>query len=493
MTKRFELGLARNYVSDWTVLNAIREFMQNAIDEEIAHPDNAYSVEYNENLKEMHIANKASVLEKSTMLLGTTTKGVNDIGGFGEGYKLACLVMLRNGIKVRFENYGKREIWNFKFAKLKKYDYAESLVCDVETQVFFKKVPNNNLTIVLTGITPEQHKQYLDLLIDPSCEAFETVFGRVLKEHKYKGQVYVNGLYVTTLPNFEFGYDLKPAYLKVGRDRNLVSEWDLSKITKNMWIMIGDSALIKNMLMKNRADVAYLADEYGWNYTERTRKQRTAIADEIYIDIQKEYGNDVLFASSEDEKEKLENFTHKKVIFMPTSIVNIIKNASSIYKSVYKDAVRKVQENAESEEYTVKEKIYAWAQKRYIANSYLHELFDILGDRVDANANDITEELRNERIFTYQKNRLMNTIYTQLTTDTSNIFEALGLEDDYENEEEMLMRAHDLVDNIYHDIVSCFSYDEKTAVSDHIGNLLDEVGSACDRKVSEMLSALKEQ
>ena len=128
MTKRFELGLARDYISDWTVLNAIREFMQNAIDQANICPDNAYSVEYDEDLKEMRIANKASVLEKSTLLLGTTTKGVNDIGGFGEGYKLACLVMLINGIKVRFENYGKREIWNFKFAKLKKYDYAESLV-----------------------------------------------------------------------------------------------------------------------------------------------------------------------------------------------------------------------------------------------------------------------------------------------------------------------------------------------------------------------------
>ena len=489
MTKRFELGLARNYVSDWTVLNAIREFMQNAIDQAKIRPDNAYSVEYNEDLKEMRIANTASVLEKSTMLLGTTTKGVNDIGGFGEGYKLACLVMLRNDIKVRFENYGKKEIWNFKFAKLKKYDYAESLVCDVETQAFFKKVPNNNLTIVLTGITPKQYKQYLDLLISPSCEAFETVFGRVLKEHKYRGKVYVNGLYVTTLPNFEFGYDLKPAYLKVGRDRNLVSEWDLSGITKNMWLMIGDSALIKSMLMQNRADVTYLADEYGWNYTEHTRKQRTAIANEIYRDIQKEYGNGVLLASSEDEKEKLENSTDKRVVFMPDSVCNIVKKASDIYRHTIKE----IQEDIQSKDCTVKKKIYAWAQKRYIANSYLHELFDILGNRVDADANDITEELRDEHIFTYQKSRLMNIIYTQLTTDTSNIFEALGLEDDYENEEEMLMRAHDLVDDIYHDIVSCFSYDEKTAVSDHIGNLLDEVGSACDRKVNEMLNALKEQ
>ena len=87
----------------------------------------------------------------------------------------------------------------------------------------------------------------------------------------------------------------------------------------------------------------------------------------------------------------------------------------------------------------------------------------------------------------------MNVIYTRLTTDTSNIFEALGLKDDYENEEEMLIRAHDLVDDIYHDIISCFSYDEKTAISNYMGDILDEVNNACDRKVNEMLSALKEK
>ena len=55
------------------------------------------------------------------------------------------------------------------------------------------------------------------------------------------------------------------------------------------------------------------------------------------------------------------------------------------------------------------------------------------------------------------------------------------------------IKAHDLADDIYHDIVSCFSCDEKTAVSDYMGDILDEVNSACDRKVNEMLSALKEK
>ena len=486
MTKRFELGLAKDYISDWTVSNAIREFMQNAIDQANGRPDNAYSVEYNEDLQELRIANKASVLEKSTLLLGTTTKGVDDIGGFGEGYKLACLVMLRNGIKVSFENYGAREIWNFKFSKLKKYDYVESLVCDVETQAFFKKVPNNNLTVILTGITPEQHQQYLDLLIDPSCEAIETEEGRVLKTPGYKGKVYVNGLYVANLPNFEFGYDLKPAYIKVGRDRNLVNEWDLSKITKNMWLEIGDSALIRNMLERNCADVSYLANEYGWDYTENMRAQRTAIADEIYSSIRDDYGDDVLLASSEDEKEKLENSTRRKVVFMPDSIKGIVKNASGVYK----DTIKKAQEDAESEDRTVKEQIYAWAQKRSISSSYLHELFDIIGDFVDAKVEDITEELRNERIFEYQQSRLKSAIYTKLTEDTENIFEAMGLTDNYENEKEMFVRAYDFVDEIYKGIIDNSDYtDEKTAVCDHIGDLLEDVEYACDEYVQEMLDA----
>ena len=61
------------------------------------------------------------------------------------------------------------------------------------------------------------------------------------------------------------------------------------------------------------------------------------------------------------------------------------KKASDIYRHTIKE----IQEDIQSKDYPVKKKIYAWAQKRYIANSYLHELFDILGDRVDANANDI--------------------------------------------------------------------------------------------------------
>jgi hypothetical protein len=68
----------------------------------------------------------------------------------------------------------------------------------------------------------------------------------------------------------------------------------------------------------------------------------------------------------------------------------------------------------------------------------------------------------------------------------------MGLTDDYEHEKEMLVKAHDFVDEIYADIIDNSDYadDEKTAVCDHIGDLLDDVGSACDGYVQEMLNAI---
>ncbi len=489
MIKRFELGLAKDYISDWTVSNAIREFMQNAIDQANGHPDNAYSVEYNAEEQELRIANKASVLEKSTLLLGTTTKGENDIGGFGEGYKLACLVMLRNNIKVRFENYGAREIWNFKFSKLKKYDYVESLVCDVETQAFFKKVPNNNLTIVLSGITEEQHQQYLDLLIDKNCSVIDTEEGRILKTPAYKGKVYVNGLYVASLPNFYFGYDLKPKFIQIGRDRNLINSYDLSRVTKNMWLKSGENKLIKEMLAKDAPDVSYLSSEYGgWDYDSVTRPARASLADDIYSEIQEEYGEGVLLASSEEEKETLENTTDSKIVYVPSSLSNVVKQASTTYSNVLNQA----KTEAENRERTVKEKIYAWGLKHRVDTDYLHELFDILGDRVDATVDDMTSDNRDECIYVYQAARYKDAIYEALMDD-SHICEALGLDEDDLDEDLLAIKCRELVEEIYLPSIKELRYnDEREAVMDHMSDLLDEVSEYVRNYLIDRIEAIKE-
>lgn len=380
-TKRFELGLARDYISDWTVSNALREFMQNAIDQANNNKDNAYSVEYDEEAQELRISNKSSILKKESLLLGTTTKSATDIGGFGEGYKLACLVMVRNDIGVRFENYGAREIWTFKFSKLKKYNYKESLVCDVETQAFFKKVPNDNFTIVLSGLSEDQYEDYLDLLINPDATTIDTRYGRIIKDEDYKGKIYVSGLYVATKEGYEYGYDIKPEYIKIGRDRNLIADWDLSGITRDMWLDVAadERELIMEMLVNSTKDVEHFQYSWGLSYSDSKSANRREIADEMYKEMEGKYGKGVILAHCEDDREKLSHkYKEKKIVVVPNNIYSLIDNASPSYS----DAIDLAEEEAEENNFSIEDQIYNWASKEGISIDSLIGLFDIIGDLV---------------------------------------------------------------------------------------------------------------
>ena len=52
MGECYELTLTQNYVSDWTFCDAIRELIQNGIDQEIIDNGNEFSVDYDYNTKQ---------------------------------------------------------------------------------------------------------------------------------------------------------------------------------------------------------------------------------------------------------------------------------------------------------------------------------------------------------------------------------------------------------------------------------------------------------
>lgn len=51
MVKRYELGLAKGYVSNWTIQDALREFIQNGIDQERTSEGNVFSISYDSEKK----------------------------------------------------------------------------------------------------------------------------------------------------------------------------------------------------------------------------------------------------------------------------------------------------------------------------------------------------------------------------------------------------------------------------------------------------------
>lgn len=257
---KFELSLAANYVPEWTIMDAAREFYQNALDQAATGKDNAWTSDYQPTTGTLKISNKESVLEAKTLLLGNTSK-TNDnrtIGIHGEGYKIATLVALRCGKTVTFYNYGKKEIWRPRMVKSKRYG-ADILTFFTEKHIW-QHVPDNNLTVCIEGITEEEWDKIVwsNLHLQKDIgKVIDTTLGRILKDEKQAGRIYVNGLFVKKEPELLCGYDIPPQYLKLDRDRKMISSFDLQWFTSKMWIASKDTSMV-SMAKQNTGDARYV-------------------------------------------------------------------------------------------------------------------------------------------------------------------------------------------------------------------------------------------
>lgn len=72
--RKYELSISADYVPEWGVVEAVREFFQNAIDEETRDSSNTMIFSYNEGERKLTIGNKHSELDIKSLLLGNTSK-----------------------------------------------------------------------------------------------------------------------------------------------------------------------------------------------------------------------------------------------------------------------------------------------------------------------------------------------------------------------------------------------------------------------------------
>lgn len=261
---RFELSLSPSYVGSWNVSDAVREIFQNAIDQQTVDPDNAMFFKYVPETNVLLIGNKSSVLNKRSLLLGESTKAddVNTIGQFGEGYKIAALVLLRLKRRLTIYNYGAREVWTAKIVDSRRYG-AKILVFDIDEKLFWQKTPDNDLTFKIECITPQDYADIvmsnLHLQDNLNIDTLEaSPYGRILRGEQYKGRIYVNGLYVSQAEGMFYGYDIKPAYLELDRDRRLVKEFDLQWRTSAMWRKANSDELVLKLIKDAAPDVNYI-------------------------------------------------------------------------------------------------------------------------------------------------------------------------------------------------------------------------------------------
>lgn len=301
--RRYELGMSLDYVSNWTIVDAVREIFQNSLDEEIQNPENKWYFDYDEEAEVLKIGNKLSRLSTKSLLLGNSSKRNDNatIGQHGEGYKVATIVLLRNGCSVNVYNYNEKEIWKSKIIKSRRYQ-QDIGVFDVESLGAFKSAQSHNLIFEITNINKEAYEAIKESnlwLQDDLGEVIESKgYGRVLKDDKYAGKVFVKGLYVCKKEHLVYGYDLEPHLIELDRDRGLVDSFNLQYRLGNLIIHTKDMNFIKEIRSKWDGHYIHCFDYYG-------SPDITEVYDDALKKFTDKYGEDAIPCTDTDSFNRL--------------------------------------------------------------------------------------------------------------------------------------------------------------------------------------------
>lgn len=224
----FILTISPKYVPAWSKWEAFRELMQNVIDRKNEFEPAEIVYKYDSIQQRIIIGNKLSSLSRSTLILGETSKTGNRdlIGQYGEGYKLAILVFLRLGVRVRVRTGN--EIWA---PAIKYSDQFETDVIVIE--VIKTGMYTDTLMFELDGITDNDYSVFSlnCLYLSPALNKISTSMGDILLDESMRGKIFVEGLFVCSFfekEKIRYGYNMKARYLELDRDRRKVSTFNLT-------------------------------------------------------------------------------------------------------------------------------------------------------------------------------------------------------------------------------------------------------------------------
>jgi len=282
--RKHELAISSDYVPNWTLVDAIRELFQNAID------TGDWFYEYEDG--KLTIGNKNVSLSTQSLLLGSSSKRDDDdtIGKFGEGYKIATLVLLRLNKAVMFYNQAVGEIWYPRFVNSKRYG-TKVLTFFIESDT----VTGDDLLITIDGVSQREFEDIKEsnLHLQDTPKMIETDLGNILLEG-HKSLVYVNGLYVCAYKEYQHGYDFKPAHIELDRDRKLVSDFELKWMASAMWSAVSEeqASTIVELSEKNAADVRYVSSH---------RQPHKTLQDTAAMKFHRQYGDHAVPVTTQHE------------------------------------------------------------------------------------------------------------------------------------------------------------------------------------------------
>lgn len=223
------LSISSKYAQNWGLTEALRELIANGIDREVEGrhvSEGKFHLSFKNGI--VRLVNERTVLTTDKLVLGQSANRDNHeaIGQFGEGLKLAIMVLARRGNPVTIDTGWER--WTPVLEASDTFNGAEVL------KVKRRKLREErfDLEIQVADVEEWEYKRVNDLFLNlnPTFDSDFAVQGspfkreRVLLQEEFRGKIYVKGVFVQTRQDTSFGYDLD---VDLNRDRSIIDEYTL--------------------------------------------------------------------------------------------------------------------------------------------------------------------------------------------------------------------------------------------------------------------------
>lgn len=245
--KTINYAMTSDYRSNWNAVDAVREIVQNCLDNR-TNPSKYFLGLDGRMVIETH----GFVLPLSTLAMGESEKPSGAIGGFGEGLKLALMILEREGCGVtvrtgsqvitpafELDEVVQRHTFRIHIEEVE--ERLEGLRFEFKVNKDYVKEIKQKINVFSDNVLPLPNRGSVDMI------------------EEMPGVVMVNGLFVCSEDKFRYGYNFSPETITLGCDRQIANSFGMAWETSKVWagrVNEDNADEVLNMITEECLDVA---------------------------------------------------------------------------------------------------------------------------------------------------------------------------------------------------------------------------------------------